>query len=801
MRMRLLVSYWLLGCMVAGNSASAQVFHDVFSDHDIEFMSGTSDNWGASVSFFDFDNDGWDDITLTAENDSLYLFRNTAGVFEKMSSPLYTAGRTKQALWVDYDNDGDYDLVVTTYYGTYRLYQNDGSFNFTDVTALAGFNPVNSRTYGVSFGDYNRDGFLDAYICLYEVGHTANNLPKLNQLYRNNGDGTFTNVTQSAGVGDSIQTSFQAAWIDFDNDGWQDIFVINDRSLFKNSMYRNNGDGTFTDVAQAAGIQMPGENPMSTTVGDFNNDGFLDIYITNTGNSPYYARLFLNNGDGTYDEVGDSLGVALAEWGWSSIWLDYDNDGWHDLFVATGKQMPFPFNDPNYFFRNIGGDFVDSSAIMTNSPFALSTAAAKGDLNNDGFYDFIVRNEPPFEPFLWQNTGNSNNHIKITLEGTVSNKMAVGSYIRLYADGASYVDYILCGENYISQNSQHRIFGLGNTTIVDSVHVTYLSGHTDYYYDLPVNQHYYFIEGETLSAEVVAPSLSMCKGESIQLEIPGLYSSVGWSNGDMGSSLLVDAPGSFYAQITSEHGIVFYSDTVEVAMDSIPAVEITVVDVDCFGAASGMVAVTASSADSISWSNGANTWDVEALQQGTYEFTLYFGSGCTVVGQVSVSAPPEMVVFHLVTNESNGNDGEIHVQVFGGTQPYQYFLDGEGFVPPAINLTAQSYEVEVIDANGCSDLTQLHVGSTVALTELSQEHWVLSPNPTHDGVLVIEGIPDGRNWNVSIFNTSGAKVFDQFVIAPTFSITMETSLENGMYFVQLDDLLGNQTKTFRFIKH
>jgi hypothetical protein len=780
------------------NVSFSQVFTDMQAIKGIDHLNATQDRWGCSVSFFDFDDDGWDDLTFAMEDDSLMIYKNVQGDFVKLPAPFFLQGKTKHVLWVDYDNDGDYDLAVTTYDGIYRLYNNNGNFEFTDVTIAAGMNPLPGRTYGITFGDYNRDGFLDAYVALYEVGHSASNLSKLNQLYKNNGDGTFSNVTISAGVGDSIQTTFQAAWIDADNDGWQDLFVINDRFLFKNSLYKNNGDETFTDFASQANVRMPTEDPMSTTIGDFDNDGFLDIYITNTGTPNTPQRLFKNNGDGTFSDVASSLGVNPSSWNWGSIWLDYDNDGWQDLFVAEGSPTQSD-NVKNYFYRNNHGSFADSSQLLLNAQAATSTAAAKGDFNNDGFYDIVVRNEAPFFTELWQNSGNSNNYIKITLQGTSSNRMAIGSYIRVYADGQESTDYILCGENYVAQNSQHRIFGLGTLSTVDSVSVTYLSGHTDWYYDLPANTHYYFLEGETLIVNLVAPEVSFCAGDSVLVSLSKPVQEVVWSNGNTSFSQYIKESNPIYATGINLQGIEFLTDTLLITEFLTPQYSVQVSPIQCYDLLGGTIFVESIESNGISWSNGSTDWIIEDLSAGSYQFTLFYGQNCQLNDQIELISPSELVVFYDTQNMELGGDGYLNVIAFGGTPPYSYFMNGTPFQPPLSNLNAGEYSIIVEDQNGCS-ITQTIVIGSAGLSEGAHSLLPqLYPNPSSDGAFYITNLNPNSSYSIQIRDSKGSQRFYEKEFTNKNQHHININLSQGVYVVEVLNLTSMKTIHYKWI--
>ena len=251
-----------------------------------------------------------------------------------------------------------------------------------------------------------------------------------------------------------------------------------------------------------------------------------------------------------FTEEAAQRNVDIDFTSWGATFIDADNDSWQDLYVTTGTQSPSSLNDVrSYFYRsNASANFTDSPQNFSNSSHvAASFSVAKGDINNDGFTDMVVLNTKGTNSYLWLNEGTSqNNYVKITLEGTLSNRMAIGSWIRVYVDANIYYYYTRCGENYCSQNSQHHIFGLGQYENIDSIEVTYLSGITDVYYNLEVNENYYFTEGETLVFAIITNSNStICEGNSIILSSPE-FSSYLWSNGETTQNVLVNEPGQYF---------------------------------------------------------------------------------------------------------------------------------------------------------------------------------------------------------------------------------------------------------------
>lgn len=480
--------------LVFAQGIVAQIsFTESSSSQNINVSHGTGTFVGG-ISFFDFNNDGWDDLTFASGNgDPVYFYQNNNGTLSSVSLNLVdNLNDTRQVNWVDIDNDGDNDLFVVSNNASNRLYLNDGSMNFTDITASSGISTATMQSWGGAWGDYNNDGFLDLFLSNRDI---ANGLQP-NLLYRNNGNNTFTNVSNSAGISSSNHLSFCASFFDFNNDGWQDIYIANDRFITSNILYKNNGNGTFTDVSASSGTNIT-MDAMSTTIDDYNDDGYLDIYITNTASGNYFLR---NNGDETFTNVASSNGTIFNSVAWGAVFLDADNDTDLDLYVSgmrdgTNGQLP------SAFYENSGsGNFT----IPTNAGFANDTAEsysnAIGDINNDGLPDISVLNKEPRDNFLWMNTNtDGNNWLKVTLEGTTSNRMGIGSWIEISLGGNKQYRYTLNGEGYTSQNSGSEFFGLGNNTTIDYVKVIWLSGVEDILYNVSSNQKLHIVESSTLS--------------------------------------------------------------------------------------------------------------------------------------------------------------------------------------------------------------------------------------------------------------------------------------------------------------
>lgn len=778
-----------LGASILAGAAHAQGYTNVAPAQGLDFTVAVTSpaDFGTGVSFRDIDGDGWDDVTFANVNDSLIVYRNNEGTLERMSSPAFAEGNTRAVLWADIDNDGLDDLLVTTFMGKVKLYRNLGNWQFEDITATSGLVQDDGNRWGASFGDFNKDGFLDLYTCTYIYGESSYAYSRLNHLYQNNGDGTFTDVTLQAGVGDGLKASFQSVWMDVDMDGWPDLFVINDFEP-SNSMYRNNGDGTFTEMAMALGMDMPGEHCMSISMCDFDLDGDLDIYITNTGvflqtNSARHM-LLLNNGDGTYTESSTLYGLDVFEWGWGALWVDHDNDGYQDLYIATHRELALPV--PNLFFKNNNGlGFSDADDLFPDPQITSSHSVARGDLDRDGYADIVVQNQHPFPPYLWKNNGGSANHVRITLEGTVSNRMAIGSWIKVYAGGKQYIHYTVCGENYLSQNSQHILFGLGSAPVVDSVVVEYLSGHVDRYYDLPVNSEYHFLEGETFQP-VISPNgpLVACAPNTVVLDA-GEYPSYLWNTGYNGRYLNVAVSGTYFVTVSNEFGIQANSLYVVVTIGPAPAVFAESSDPICAGEATGSIVLenlSGVAVQSVAWSNGASGMHLQGLEEGSYSYNLTDVNGCTATGAVELLDPDPLFVLVSYEDATPSSGGSISWFIFGGVPPYTVLLNDEDVAGGEVeDLASGIYSLEIKDAHDCGYDEEVIIQSITGVDERSAVTVSLYPNPATDVLYIQSPI---TIVGAEIFDARGRSVAKQYSATGIAQLKL-SPLAGGSYLVAL----------------
>ena len=493
--MRLFVFF--ISIFIHSYSAWSQVnYVDVASQVGIDhqYLQGAP---GGGVNFVDFDGDGWDDMTLaTAAGDSIFFYKNINGTFQKIPSLVAHTEESKHVLWVDYDNDEDLDLYVTTYEGTNRLYKNKGNLVMEDVTIDAGLLQDSLRHFGAAWGDYNRDGWLDLYYS--ERKTLTSGTTNKNRLFKNNADGTFTETTFTANAADENKLPFCSAFFDYDNDKWPDIYISNDK-FPPNTLLRNNSDGTFMDVSTPtqSGIVI---SAMCVTVGDYDNDADQDLYITNIADGNVLLQNDEVSGINYFTDVSSTANVGFYGTAWGSNFLDADNDQKLDLYVSgavVGTTTP-----SSTFYKNEGNGVFSQNFTGFQGDTVQSYCNAVGDFNQDGFPDIMVSNFAPYPSQLWQNAGGNHNFLKIKLKGVLSNRQGVGSKIEVFTGSEYQMRYTHCGIGYMGQNSTTEIIGLGNHTIADSIKITWTTGHVDVLLQVDENQVLEVVEGSTTSGNI-----------------------------------------------------------------------------------------------------------------------------------------------------------------------------------------------------------------------------------------------------------------------------------------------------------
>ncbi|GAB5518639.1 MAG: hypothetical protein RhofKO_08900 [Rhodothermales bacterium] len=479
-------------------NAHAQVFTKIVGDpltSDRRYSEGAA--WG------DVNADGYLDVFVPHLHEDLpnaLLINNGDGTFsEAATDPISTdAARSSGGTFGDFDNDGDLDLFVSNYYNLNNaLYLNTGSGTFQRVMEGSVVND-GGFSFGSTVVDYDNDGYLDIYVTNGAFRIRGSD----NFLYRNNQDGTFTRATAGPHVADGRHSS-SASWCDYDDDGDQDLFVANGASRsvndVGNAMYRNEGDGQFVEIDPLS-IGIAHSYASHGSWADYDNDGDFDLYVTNfLGNN---NDLYQNDGDGTFTRV--TTGIIVQDGGdsVSSSWGDFDNDGDLDLYVTND------FNENNHLYTNNGdGTFAKVTSGDLVRDGGRSNGVTWADYDKDGYLDLFVPNGqqgPPQSNILYRNDGPfSNAWINITCVGTVSNTTAIGTSLlaKTTVDGESTWQrrYIAGGTGFNAQNSLPVEFGLGQAVRIDSLIITWPSGMEEIYVDVAPNQFYTATEGEGLA--------------------------------------------------------------------------------------------------------------------------------------------------------------------------------------------------------------------------------------------------------------------------------------------------------------
>jgi hypothetical protein len=491
---------YLLLFMLLPLSAYLQTYVD--EAQGLEVLHNYTGFLAGGVSFYDFDQDGWDDLSLaTGPGEKLQFYRNIEGKFTLVTPFVNHTEDAKQVIWVDFDNDGDKDLYVTTFKGINRLYENIGALELIDITSQAGLAMNDGQSFGACWGDYNRDGWLDLYYA--DRKGPEDQLNNECRLYMNNADGTFEEMTATAGVSDKGKKPFCSSFLDYNKDGWPDIYTAHDK-LTINSLFKNNKDGSFTNVGEQTQTDIA-MFAMCVAVGDYDNSGRQDIYVSNTVGNVLLKNLGYDSDidDHLFDEVAEETGVIFNSVGWGSNFLDGNNDAHLDLYVS-GSVIGSGLNSSAYYSNNRQQGFDQVNTGFVGDTVA-SYSNAVGDFNNDGYPEIVVSNIQPFSSQFWVAEPGDNHWIKLNLEGKLSNKDAIGSMIYVYTDTITQFRYTQCGVGFLGQNSGIELIGTGEYTTIDSVKIIWPSGHVDKFYSLDADQVIDIVEGSSTNG-VITPA-------------------------------------------------------------------------------------------------------------------------------------------------------------------------------------------------------------------------------------------------------------------------------------------------------
>lgn len=431
-----------------------------------------------AIAWFDADGDGDEDLFVAALGADRFFRNDGSGRFDKLKrTGLDRSGSASFGAAVgDFDNDGRLDLFVANLDGANRLFRNAGDGRFEDVTSAANVGGGSSTpSYSAAWADYDRDGWIDLYVANGTQRQAARNF-----LYRNAGDGTFREVAEAAGVDGGATSSLGCAWADYDNDGWPDLYVANFGQPSR--LYRNRGDGTFRDQTAAAGVDDAG-NGAGAAWADYDNDGLLDLYLFKTNAGASADRLWRNRGDGTFDDVTARAGLSEQGDGEAVVWADFDNDGWQDLFVVNRSDFS---PQKNRLYRNVGGTvFADVTSLAGVAGSGSGQPAAAADVDGDGWMDLFVGNLPGRKDDLFRNRGGDARSLVVRLRSRTGAPAVIGARVTVVVGGVRMMREVSSSSGRSSQNQFSPHFGLGAAGVAERVEVRWPDGETVVLHDVP----------------------------------------------------------------------------------------------------------------------------------------------------------------------------------------------------------------------------------------------------------------------------------------------------------------------------
>ena len=744
----------------------------------------------------DYDADGFPDILVTSISDRNALFRNMGnGVFTEVTNPVPFPDQAKSGTWGDFNNDGrpDVYLAARTGWSSFPdswFYINNGNGTFTpyesyDVVHDWGGDPGNPV-----WADMDNDGRADLYITNSD-GSTSGSP---NRLYMNNGDLTCTKLSNDPSVlqpGNNYKEN--ATVSDFDIDGDQDIFVTNWGNN-KNYYYRNNGDGTFTQVTTGPFVNQF-DYFLTSSSGDYDNDGDADLFVGMDGSGHYH--LFSNNGNGNFiDEINSAIYQELigsGESAESSSWIDYDNDGYLDLYIV--RAYGSGTGSKNLFFHNNGDEtFTKITNMNVATDQEESNGHAWADFNRDGTLDLAVVNQEQYNS-LYLNYDTSNNWISFTLDGAVSNRSAIGAKVYLYTPGLMQFREITSQTGRHSQNSMDAHFGLGNNPLVDSVRIVWPSGIITRYADIRINR---FIK----VTEAITGELDGCVNSTGTYDATIPSTSYTWEatgglvvGGQNTSSadILWTTGGPSAVTLTTDQGT--YSQTVEVSVPLQPSVNgpATVCKNDT---ATYITAGNPGQTDPV-WviSGGVNisgqgmdtiivVWDT--TMSGIVDLHVHDDSlRCDISSSLLVAKNPlPEAMITRIDSTLFASQGENY-QWYFNDEPIPEGLGGK---ESSIQLLGVgTYQVLVTSPEGCSKLSVAYL-FTSADSEIAigPEDIIVFPNPCTAGTTIRFTKPLSGDFGISLLDVSGRIVADHEVILVEGSVYIPMPYDPGLYFLHFN---------------
>jgi hypothetical protein len=757
-----------MGAPILSKAQSPVPWNDVTEQYLVQ--ASTAASWfGTGMSAADFNLDGLEDLTFSNSSGSVVSYvQLPEGGFEQVHE-INGEGTPQGVVWLDVDGDDDLDLLVGRRFAPMELHINDDGVLIESAESHG--IPISSdwEVRGFAVADYDVDGDLDVYVCMYHDGLSG---LSENLLLNNDGDGNFTEVAISAGVGNGLKHTFQGVWFDYDDDGDLDLWVINDRQVFPNALYENQGDGTFLDKAESVGLAQS-ISAMTATIGDPDNDGVLELFCTDVENEP---NLFLEKSGGYYVSTGPASGLDGSRYSWGGCWVDADGDMWSDLMVATYR---FPNSLPydNYFYTNSGQGilFIDQTEeIWTNEQTQLYCLALC-DFNHDLAPDVVGFGNMSYVQMLENENSyatGGGGRLAVQLCGTESNRWAVGAGIRVYAGGVGQFQIVTCGSDYMTQQSWRHFFGLGSATIVDSVVVDWPSGNSEAWTDIPVGTDLRLIEGAS-DAELMV-SGTACHEDSAWLILP-LNAPDRTVNGEPleGDSLLLDASGTYVVHCAWMGGLFEWTDTL--SWELLPQHQVTVEWTEplCFGQLGAVGWVVDSNLTVYLEGQSYSSLELD-IPQGAGPFlleTLDPTSGCLELHHFELPEPSPLGLYLEYEPALCSDDVPSALAAgYGGTPGYLVNWNG---VDPAA-LEEGGIELTLTDDNGCT---------------LDSSFVVVIPEPVEFDVFVVDE-DLGGDASISLDVTGGVVPYSILWNTGETDVWELNGLTSGLYSWVVSDAHG-----------
>ncbi len=739
------------------------LFQDVAIDQGV-FFNYANIILGNGISFYDFDNDGWDDLTLSRPTYETIIYKNIEGSFFPITQ-IPSGLDTKSVLWCDVNNDGLNDLITCSKDQGLKIFRNLDNGTFENNTQLLNWSFFGDyQLWGVSCSDINHDGLLDIYVCNY-------NQVQQNLTFINLGNFVFE-LDQSYFTPQFTRHSFQGSFIPLNEDQVPDLYVIND-FYQGNNFYLSNASGAYEEQSLERNLSIPSD-AMSNSWADFDHDGDWDLYVTNRfeGN-----RLMINDGNAYFTDEASNRNCTINRWCWSGLWMDYDNNGWEDLWI-TNESIEDNLNVGNHLLKNDNGLF----SPLTLEGFANidGYTSAKGDFNQDGLYDIAYQPESGSNFRLLKNMGEKTNHyIGITLHGVYSNKQAIGSVVQYYHQGEFAQLPIQIGENYLNQNSQHYILGMGLHTTMDSLIIHWPSGLIEKHFQLTGDENHEFHEGQTLqlySVQMVDscqansgfwvqfhesfeiqpnhPEIQLVENNKFWIPSSGDWNflhgifptlltpltisiqesyapstnvthptcedsfdgEIAWYTPDDVWTNYLDSLGAGEYIVTLENGQCTWIDTIVLhVQETLHLDSIHIQPAACSTLNNGgIIPYYSSNAENVSWYIGDTLTNFQ-LESGTYPLVIISPSGCQIQEWVTIPNEVELPNFYSDTahfcSEENLNLGSF---------TEQWFIEEWTLTEWEINATEDSVSLNYLHPNGCV------VEHAMVL------EWITPPNPSVD---------------------------------------------------------------------